>query len=106
MTQIIFIEANGDQHRVDSTDGQSIMQAAIDNNVDGILAECGGTLSCATCHVYVDDEWSSRLAPASQAELALLEGVLDPKSNSRLTCQIEVTPELDGLILRLPESQL
>lgn len=106
MTQLIFIEADGSQHQVDATDGVNIMQAAMDNGVDSILAECGGTLSCATCHIYVDDEWSSKLAPASEMELELLDGVLEPKPSSRLSCQIEVTPELEGMILHLPESQL
>tara|TARA_B100000446_G_scaffold188335_1_gene223727 strand:- start:31903 stop:32223 length:321 start_codon:yes stop_codon:yes gene_type:complete len=106
VTQLIFIEADGSQHEVDTTDGVNIMQAAMNNGVDSILAECGGTLSCATCHVYVDDEWSSKLAPASVMELELLEGVLDPKPNSRLSCQIEVTSELDGMTLHLPDNQL
>ncbi|MCK8683304.1 2Fe-2S iron-sulfur cluster-binding protein [Pseudomonas umsongensis] len=81
------------------------MQAAIDNSVPGILGDCGGSCACATCHCYLDPAWSQHLPAADENEQGLLEVVLDPREESRLTCQIVMHAELDGLIVRLPESQ-
>jgi ferredoxin, 2Fe-2S len=105
MPKITFIEASGQEHPVDANAGDSVMQAAMANVVPGILADCGGNCSCATCHVYVDDAWRSRIPPPSAQELEMIECALDVQDNSRLSCQIQMTPDLDGLIVRLPKSQ-
>ena|SRR5215831_551349 len=107
MPAITFIHPNGKNDRVDLSDGESAMQAATRHGLDGILAECGGNAMCATCHVYVDDSWLARLPPMSDDEDALLDGAAaERQSNSRLSCQIKLTSELDGLVLRLPERQV
>jgi 2Fe-2S ferredoxin len=105
MPKIIFIEHNGKQHNVQEEVGRSLMQAAVDHLVPGIVADCGGSCSCATCHGYVDSEWVDRVPAADANEQSMLECVLDGTDNSRLTCQIKITPEMDGLIVRLPKSQ-
>ncbi|TQV84009.1 2Fe-2S iron-sulfur cluster binding domain-containing protein [Exilibacterium tricleocarpae] len=105
MPQIIYIEANGAEHEIDVPAGNSVMQGAIDNMIDGILAECGGACACATCHCYVDADWVEKVGPPSDIEKEMLEATPQPQENSRLSCQIQVTDELDGLIVRLPESQ-
>lgn len=105
MPQVTFIEFDGTEHTVDVDAGKTLMQAALDNGIDSILAECGGCCSCATCHCYVDDAWTSKVGEAGEDEKEMLEGVLDPKDNSRLSCQITLTDELDGLVVSLPESQ-
>ena len=103
MPKITFIEH--DKTIVEALAGQSLMQAAIDNSVPGILADCGGYCNCATCHCYIDDVWSARIPPAQRAELDMLSGAIDANGNSRLGCQIQLTNELDGLVVRLPVSQ-
>lgn len=105
MPKIVFIEPNGAHKTVDTTTGKSVMQAAVQNGVQGILADCAGSCACATCHVYVDEAWLSRLPPARKAEQDMLEFALDVRENSRLTCQIPVTDELDGLTVRVPYEQ-
>jgi len=105
MPKIIFIEHNGKQHDVHEEVGRSLMQAAVDHLVPGIVADCGGSCSCATCHGYVDADWIARIPVAEANEQSMLECVLDGAANSRLTCQIKITPEMDGLVVRLPKSQ-
>lgn len=105
MPQITYISHDGNATEVDVPVGNSVMQGAVDNMIDGIVAECGGSCSCATCHCYVDEAWVSKLPPASGMEKDMLECVLEPRPNSRLSCQLEVTEELDGLVVHLPESQ-
>jgi len=105
MPRIKFIEHSGMEHAVDAEVGQSVMQVATNNMVPGIIADCGGNCSCATCHVYIDAEWASHMAAPAQSEKDMLECALHIQENSRLSCQIAVTPELDGMIVRLPESQ-
>lgn len=105
MALIKYIQHNGNEYEVEVAEGNSIMQGAIDNGIDGILAECGGACSCATCHVYVDEAWLSKIPTVDDMEEAMVECVLEPKDNSRLSCQIKVTVELEGLVVRLPESQ-
>jgi ferredoxin, 2Fe-2S len=105
MTKVVFIEFNGNEHVVEAENGKSLMQTAVDHMVPGIVGDCGGCCTCATCHGYVDEAWVARLKPRSDDETMMLEGALAVKSNSRLTCQITVQPELDGLVVRLPESQ-
>jgi ferredoxin, 2Fe-2S len=106
MPTLTIIEFNGTEHHLDAEVGKSAMQAAVDGLVPGILADCGGSCSCATCHCYVDEAWTSRLQPAESAEREMLECALDPQENSRLSCQIRITSQIDGLVIRLPKSQV
>ncbi len=106
MATITYIEFDGREHRIEVTPGYSVMQGAVQNQVRGIIAECGGSMSCATCHVYVDPAWVDRVGKKSDTEASLLEEVCDPLPNSRLSCQLKVTDELDGLIVRLPQKQI
>jgi len=105
MTRITYIEFNGAEHVVEAQDGKSVMQTALDHLVPGIVGDCGGCCTCATCHGYVDEAWIGRLPPKSDEERMMLDGALNVRESSRLTCQIVVRPELHGLVLRLPESQ-
>ena len=105
MTLITYIEHNGATHEVQVENGDSVMQGAVDNMIDGIAAECGGACSCATCHCYVDEAWVSKTGSASEVEQQMIECTVNPQSNSRLSCQITVSDELDGLVVHLPESQ-
>jgi len=107
MTSIIFIHPDGRNERIDTHGAESAMLAATSRGVDGILAECGGNAMCATCHVYVDEGWLARLPAMGDDEDALLDGAAaERRPNSRLSCQIKITPELDGLVLRLPDRQI
>ena len=106
MTKIVYIEANGTEHTLDVEPGLSVMEGAVRNNVRGIIAECGGACSCATCHVYVDEAWLDKLQPKGDMEEALLDAVVDLQPNSRLSCQLKVTEALDGLIVRMPAKQV
>lgn len=105
MPRIIFISHDGREQEVDAVAGVSVMQAAVDNCIDGILAECGGACSCATCHCFVDEPWLDKLPPADPLELQMIECALDPQPNSRLSCQLAISDDLDGLIVRLPPRQ-
>jgi len=106
MAKITYIEFDGKTHVVDVPSGLTIMEGAIENNISGIEAECGGACSCATCHVYVDPAWTKITGEAAFLEQDMLECALDLEESSRLSCQIEVSDELDGLIVRLPELQI
>jgi 2Fe-2S ferredoxin len=105
MTNITFIEHDGTRHEVDATNGISIMQAAVENMVPGIVGDCGGCCSCATCHAYIEPAFMDRTEPAAADERDLLEGALDVEACSRLTCQVRVSAALEGLVVRLPQSQ-
>ena len=105
MGRVTYIESNGEERQVDLDNGQSIMQGALDNLIEGILGECGGCRSCATCHCYVDEAWLEKVGAPDAMERDMLDSVVDPKSNSRLSCQIQMRDDLDGLVVRLPESQ-
>lgn len=105
MVKIVFIEHSGEEHEVSAKPGGSVMQAAVSNGVPGIDADCGGSCSCATCHVYVDPDWLERVGGVNEVEDAMLSLSADRKENSRLSCQIEVTEELDGLVVTTPEFQ-
>ena len=106
MPKVRIIEYNGTEHVLDATEGTSVMQTAIDNMVPGIIGDCGGNASCATCHGYVDPDWVDRVPAKSEDEEIMLEGMAHTEENSRLTCQLKMTPALDGLVVRLPESQI
>lgn len=106
MANITFIEASGQETTINLPDGWSLMQGATANGVDGIVGECGGSCACATCHCYVDEARLGDLPPPSEGELDMLENVACERCpNSRLACQIKATAALEGLIVRLPESQ-
>ena len=105
MPKITFIEHDGTQHVVDAEVGKTVMQAAMDNLVPGIDADCGGGMACATCHVYVNEEWLDKLPTKEDGEEDMLDMAFEPKSNSRLSCQITVSDELDGLVVSIPSKQ-
>lgn len=105
MPKITFIEHDGTEHVVEAALGKSVMEAATANMVPGVVAECGGCCACATCHVYIDEPWFSRLVPPDPMESGMLEGAMHPGPHSRLSCQITVTEDLEGLVARIPESQ-
>src|SRR5512143_3654357 len=105
MPRVIYISHLGVPRTVDVAAGSSVMEGAIQNNIPGIVAECGGACSCATCHVYVAQEWRDRVGPQGQMERAILDYAAGVAPNSRLSCQIRVTDSLDGLVVSLPESQ-
>jgi 2Fe-2S ferredoxin len=107
MPTISIVHADGRPEGIDAREGESAMLAATRHGITGIVAECGGNAMCATCHVYVDDDWLGRLPAVSDQEDALLDGAAAQRlANSRLSCQIKIAPDLDGLILRLPDRQI
>jgi ferredoxin, 2Fe-2S len=106
MPRVSFIQPDGAVQTVDVPAGLSLMEAAIDNGVPGIVAECGGACSCATCHVYVDPEWAGRLKAADALESGMLDCALERRETSRLSCQITLTDALDGLVVHVPEAQI
>lgn len=106
MPRVLFVLNNGDERLVEGNTGDSVMQTALDNMVPGIIGDCGGNCSCATCHGYVDPAWLEKVGPRSEEEVLMLDGALRVEDNSRLTCQIKLRDELDGLIVRLPVSQI
>lgn len=105
MPTILFIEHGGTEHRVQAPVGTSAMLAAVNNGVPGIDGDCGGICACATCHVYVDEQWRERTGGRGEQEQSMLTFSPILADNSRLCCQIELTDELDGLVLHLPEGQ-
>lgn len=106
MSKVVYIEHDGSEHEIDLADGWTLMQGATLNGIEGIEGECGGSCSCATCHVYVDEGFIDKLDPMEEMENEMLETtVCERKANSRLSCQIKMSPELDGIIVRLPEAQ-
>lgn len=107
MPKVTYIEHDGTTHEIDVPVGENVMRGALYNGVDGIVGECGGALSCATCHCYVDDAWADKVGgPACETEEELLEqAAAEVTPTSRLSCQIEMTDALDGLVVRLPEAQ-
>src|ERR1700749_738780 len=105
MAKITYIEFDETTHTVEVKKGLSVMEGAIKNNIPGIDADCGGACACATCHVYVDDAWREKTGEASAMEESMLDFAENVEDNSRLSCQIRVTDDLDGLIVRMPEAQ-
>jgi ferredoxin, 2Fe-2S len=107
MPKITFVEHNGTPHTVEGTIGRSVMEAAVNNNIRGIDADCGGECACATCHVYIDAAWLDKvgLPAAGSQEASMLSFAAVTQPDSRLSCQINVTAELDGLVVRMPEGQ-
>lgn len=105
MPKITYIEQNGTKHVVEAEVGMTVMEAAVKNSVPGIEAECGGACSCATCHVYVDEAWRKATGQPEEMEEDMLDFAFDVRASSRLSCQIKITEELDGLVVHLPEKQ-
>jgi 2Fe-2S ferredoxin len=105
MAKIKYIEFDGREHEVEVKAGLSVMEGAVKNNVPGIDADCGGACACATCHVYVDEAWADKTGSASAMEESMLDFADDVQPNSRLSCQIRVSDALDGLVVRMPQSQ-
>ncbi len=107
MPTIVYVHPDGARQEVEARAGISIMQVAVNDGIDGIVAECGGNAMCATCHVYVDPEWQSRVPAMKSDEDDMLDSTAtERKPNSRLSCQIVMTPELDGLVVQLPTVQI
>jgi len=105
MAKITYIEHDGTEHVVDVKSGQSVMEGAVKHNIPGIDADCGGACACATCHVYVDPAWTAKTGEKNSMEESMLDFAESVEDNSRLSCQIKVTDDLDGLVVRMPESQ-
>ncbi len=105
MTKITFIAFDGTRYDVDAANGSTVMENAIKNAVPGIEAECGGACACATCHVYVDDAWTEAVGQPAVMEEDMLDFAYDVRPSSRLSCQIKVRAELDGLVVSVPERQ-
>ena len=105
MAKITYIEHNGTEHVIDVKTGLSVMEGAVKNTIPGIDADCGGACACATCHVYVQDPWLGKTGDKSAMEESMLDFAENVQDNSRLSCQIKVSDELDGLVVKMPESQ-
>ena len=106
MAKIKYIEHNGNQHEIDVANGLSVMEGAVQNDIPGFDADCGGGMACATCHVYVKEDWFNKLAEKSEGEDDMLDQAYEPSPSSRLSCQIIVSDELNGLVVHLPEKQV
>ena len=105
MAKITYIENNDKTHTIEVANGLSIMEGAVQNNIPGIDADCGGSMACATCHVYVKEEWFDKVPKKEDGEEDMLDMAYEPNKFSRLSCQMIVTDELDGLIVTMPEKQ-
>ena len=106
MAKIKYIEHNGNQHVIDVANGLSVMEGAVQNDIPGIDADCGGGMACATCHVYVKEDWFNKLPEKTEGEDDMLDQAYEPSPSSRLSCQIIVSDELNGLVVHLPEKQV
>lgn len=106
MPDITYIDQNGNERTVEAELGSTVMETAINNDIPGILATCGGSCSCATCHVYVDEAWLEKLPEPQLEEVDMLDTAHDLQDNSRLSCQIVVTEDLDGLVVTTPARQI
>ena len=106
MPKITYIEHSGKSHTIEVANGLSVMEGAVQNNIPGIDADCGGSCACATCHVYVDEKWFITLPKKDSAEEDMLDMAFEPKTNSRLSCQLMVSEQIDGLVVNLPEKQV
>ena len=105
MAKITYIEHNGTNDTVDVQNGLTVMEGAVQNNIPGIDADCGGSMACATCHVYVKEDWFDKINKKNEGEDDMLDQAYEPKKNSRLSCQIIVSDDLDGLVVDMPEKQ-
>ena len=105
MTKITYKDHQGDSKTVEIENGLTLMEGAIQNDIPGIDADCGGSMACATCHVYVDEKWYDKLPKAEEAEIDMIDMAYEPKKNSRLSCQIIASNDIDGLIITTPKKQ-
>ena len=105
MPKITYVEHNGKSHTINVANGLSVMEGAVQNNIPGIDADCGGSMACATCHVYVDEKWFNKLPKKEEGEEDMLDMAYEPSKFSRLSCQLTVSDELEGLVVNLPEKQ-
>ena len=105
MAKITYIEHNGTNHTIDVQNGLTVMEGAVQNNIPGIDADCGGGMACATCHVYVKEDWFDKVNKKNEGEDDMLDQAYEPKKYSRLSCQIIVSDDLDGLVVDMPEKQ-
>mgnify|MGYP001240920399 FL=1 len=105
MPKITYIEHSGKSHTINVANGLSVMEGAVQNNVPGIDADCGGSMACATCHVYVKEEWFDKLPKKDDGEEDMIDMAYKPNKYSRLSCQLTVSDELEGLTVKLPEKQ-
>ena len=105
MTKITYKDIQGASKTIEVENGLSVMEGAVQNDIPGIDADCGGSMACATCHVYVEEKWLNKLSKAEEAEVDMIDMAYEPKKNSRLSCQLIVSDELDGLIVTTPAKQ-
>jgi len=105
MSKITYIDNQGNSKTIDVEKGLSVMEGAIQNDIPGIDADCGGSMACATCHVYVEEKWFDKLPNAEEAEVDMIDMAFEPKKNSRLSCQLIVSDELEGLTVITPAQQ-
>ena len=105
MAKITYNSHDNKTHSIDIQNGLSVMEGAVQNDIPGIDADCGGAMACATCHVYVEEKWFDKLPKAEDAEVDMIDMAYEPKKNSRLSCQLIVSDDLDGLIVTTPEKQ-
>ena len=105
MAKITYIEHNGTNHTIEVQNGLTVMEGAVQNNIPGIDADCGGSMACATCHVYVKEDWFDKINKKNEGEDDMLDQAYEPKKNSRLSCQIIVSDDLNGLVVDMPEKQ-
>lgn len=105
MPRITFITPDGERHEIDVEKGYTVMEAAINNNINGIVAECGGACACATCHSYIDNAWLAKMPEMDDMEDSMLDAAYDRRDNSRLTCQLEMNDEWDGLVIYVADNE-
>ena len=105
MPKINYIEHGGKKHTIEVANGLTVMEGAIQNNIPGIDADCGGSMACATCHVYVKEEWFNKLPKKEDGEEDMIDMAYEPSKYSRLSCQLTVSNDLEGLVVQLPEKQ-
>ena len=105
MPKITYQDNQGNSKSIEVEKGLSVMEGAIQNDIPGIDADCGGSMACATCHVYVEEKWFNKISKAEEAEVDMIDMAYEPKKNSRLSCQLIVSDELDGLIVTTPQKQ-
>ena len=105
MAKITYVTSDAKIHEIDVQNGLTVMEGAVQNDIPGIDADCGGGMACATCHVYISDEWLDKLPKKEDGEEDMLDMAFEPKKNSRLSCQLTVSDEIDGLVLYIPSKQ-
>ena len=105
MPKVTYIPPKGERHEVEVENGYSVMEGAINNNIEGIVAECGGACACATCHSYIDEAWIDKMPTMDDMEDSMLDAAYDRRSSSRLTCQLEMNDDWDGLVVHVGENE-